>query len=103
MNEEDVLLKMFKALSDKNRINIVMQLKDGEKCACVLLEHLKIEQPTLSHHMKLLCDASIVQARKQGKWTHYSINKEGCKFLVNFIVDVTDCCQNLYPRKQCKK
>lgn len=36
-------------------------------------------QPTLSHHMKLLCDADIVQGRKEGKWVHYSINPEGAK------------------------
>ena len=51
-------------------------LKDGEQCACKLLEQLNIGQPTLSHHMKILCDSGIINRVKYGKWTHYSINKE---------------------------
>ena len=103
MKQDDTLLKIFKALSDKNRISIVKQLEDGEKCACVLLEHLQIEQPTLSHHMKLLCDASIVRARKQGKWTHYTLHKDGCEVLKDFVTSVTKCCRTHHPRKQCQK
>lgn len=54
-------------------------LRMGEKCACKLLDDLHITQPTLSHHMKLLCDADIVQGRKEGKWVHYSINSDGAE------------------------
>jgi len=54
-------------------------LQSGEKCACVLLEKLNITQPTLSHHMKILVDSGIVSARKEGKWTHYSISAAGCE------------------------
>ena len=43
-----------KALGDSNRLQIVQMLSDGEKCACRLLEHFEITQPTLSHHMKIL-------------------------------------------------
>ena len=68
---------IFKALSDENRIRILKLLRDGEKCACKLLEELNISQPTLSHHMKILCDAGIVSGRKEGKWTHYSICRDG--------------------------
>ena len=67
--------KVFKAFCDENRLEILTILKNGEKCACVLLENLKIGQSTLSHHMKILCDSGIVSARKEGKWTHYSIDK----------------------------
>ena len=68
---------IFKALGDENRIRILKMLCTGEKCACKLLEELNISQPTLSHHMKILCDARIVSGRKEGKWTHYSINCDG--------------------------
>ncbi|MCI7612545.1 MAG: metalloregulator ArsR/SmtB family transcription factor, partial [Selenomonadaceae bacterium] len=44
--------KLFKALSDENRLQILAQLNNEEKCACVLLEKLAISQPTLSHHMR---------------------------------------------------
>ena len=72
-------VKVFKAFCDENRLKILEQLRTGEKCACKLLDELHITLPTLSHHMKLLCDADIVQGRKDGKWVHYSINQEGAK------------------------
>ena len=72
-------VKVFKAFCDENRLKILEQLRTGEKCACKLLDELHITQPTLSHHTKLLCDADIVQGRKEGKWVHYSINPEGTK------------------------
>lgn len=74
---EKKIALVFKALSDENRIRILKLLHDGEKSACKLLEALNISQPTLSHHMKILCDAGIVTGRKEGKWTHYSICCEG--------------------------
>ena len=73
------IVKVFKAFCDENRLKILEQLRTGEKCACKLLDELHITQPTLSHHMKLLCDADIVQGRKEGKWVHYSINPEGAE------------------------
>lgn len=71
--------RIFKAFCDENRLAILEMLQSGEKCACVLLEQLNITQPTLSHHMKILVDSGIVSARKEGKWTHYSINAAGCE------------------------
>lgn len=76
---EKKMASIFKALSDENRIRILKLLRGGEKCACKLLEELNISQPTLSHHMKILCDAEIVTGRKEGKWTHYSICCDGVK------------------------
>lgn len=70
---------IFKAFCDENRLKILSLLKDGELCACKLLEQLHINQSTLSHHMKILCDAGIVTPRREGKWTHYSLNADGCK------------------------
>ena len=63
MNNCDVL----KALADESRQSIIKELKNGEKCACVLLEKLNISQSTLSHHMKILQDAELVICRKEGK------------------------------------
>ena len=75
----EVNAKIFKAFCDENRLRILALLQSGEKCACKLLEDLNIQQSTLSHHMKILCDAGIVQWRKGGKWTHYSIDVAGCE------------------------
>lgn len=69
--------KVFKAFCDENRLQILEMLRGGEKCGCKLLDELKISQSTLSHHMKILCDSGIVSGRKVGKWTHYSIDRQG--------------------------
>ena len=76
MNERKTAA-IFKALGDENRIRILKLLHGGEKCACKLLDELNIGQSTLSHHMKILCDAGIVTGRKEGKWMHYSICCQG--------------------------
>lgn len=70
-------VKVFKAFCDENRLRILEILRTGEKCACKLLDDLQITQSTLSHHMKILCDADIVQGRKDGKWVYYSVNPKG--------------------------
>ena len=87
--------RMFKTLSDPNRLMIVDMLSCGELCACVILEKFNITQPTLSHHMKSLCDCKLVNGRKEGKWTHYSLNDETVKGLREFLTGVTtakECC-----------
>ena len=72
--------RVFKAFCDENRLYILTLLKDGEKCACKLLDALQISQSTLSHHMKILCDADIVIGRKEGKWIHYSLSPQGADY-----------------------
>ncbi len=84
MNSIDVAL-ICKALSDSNRLQIVQLLTDGEKCGFKLLEQFNITQPTLSHHMKILSECSLVNVRKEGKWTHYSINCETLKLFKEFL------------------
>lgn len=93
MTEYEKNARIFKAFCDANRLTILVLLQSGEKCACKLLEELNIGQPTLSHHMKILCDADIVVGRKEGKWTYYSFNPEGidqAKKLLDQITTVTD-------------
>lgn len=68
---------MFKAFCDENRLRILQMLQEGERCACNLLDEMHITQPTLSHHMKILCDSGVVVGRKEGKWMHYSISDAG--------------------------
>ena len=70
------LAQTFKALGDENRLTIMNLLNDEEMCACKLLAALNICQSTLSHHMKILCDANLVKYRKVGKWMYYSVNEE---------------------------
>lgn len=66
--------QIAKALSDETRLKIVDMLSCGELCACNLLEHLEISQPTLSYHMKALCSCGLVICDKRGSWAHYSLD-----------------------------
>lgn len=86
--EKDIAL-IFKAFCDENRIQILKLLCSGEKCACRLLEEMSISQPTLSHHMKVLCDSGIVVSRKGGKWMHYSISAEGVRIAKDHLTVLT--------------
>ena len=83
--DEQKTATIFKALCDENRIRILKLLCSGEKCACKLLEEMSISQPTLSHHMKILCDSGIVEGRKEGKWMHYSISQDGLENVRNYM------------------
>ncbi len=91
---------IFKAFCDENRIRILKMLRSGEKCACKMLEELNVTQPTLSHHMKILCDSGIVVGRKEGKWMHYSISAEGANIAADCLKELTslDCG---YENKSC--
>ena len=80
--------QLFKALADPHRLMIVDMLSCGELCACVILEKFNITQPTLSHHMKNLCDCRLVKGRKDGKWTYYSLNDETARDLSAFLAEV---------------
>ena len=84
MNTIDVAV-ICKALGDSNRLQIVQMLSDGEKCGCKFLEVFEITQPTLSHHMKILCECGLVNARKEGKWQYYSLNCETLQRFKNSV------------------
>ncbi len=89
--------KVFKALCDEKRLQILELLRDGEKCACVLSSITEIKQSGLSYHMKILTESGIVTGRQNGKWMHYSLCKEGAgramellKFMTTLNAEQTD-------------
>jgi ArsR family transcriptional regulator len=80
---------IMKALSDETRVRIFSMLDQGELCACKIQEEFIISQPTLSYHMKILCDCGLVSGRRDGIWMKYSINKEQLDFLRNWLNQIT--------------
>ena len=68
------LVKVFKALSDTNRLRILKMLQQKEVCVCELAAVLGIAQPSVSRHMSLLKDASLVQDIRHGQWINYYLN-----------------------------
>ena len=87
--------RMLKALSDPKRLMIVDMLSCGEMCACKILESFSITQPTLSHDMRVLVEAKIVLARKEGKNMFYRLNAEGLSEMMDRLArlfsDKPDC------------
>jgi DNA-binding transcriptional ArsR family regulator len=63
----------FKALSDPNRIRILIALENGELCVCDIAALIELPQPSVSHHLKALRQLGIVKFRKSGKMTLYSL------------------------------
>ncbi|WP_276875067.1 ArsR/SmtB family transcription factor [Levyella massiliensis] len=86
---EDV--KKMKALTDENRLAIMLALQHGEKCGCDLLKELHITQPTLSHHMKILADSGLVDYYKEGRWMHYSISTKGVQEFRDMVAVYAKC------------
>ncbi len=68
-----------KALSDPNRIEILRLLaaQDGAVCACDIVDHVDLSQPTVSHHLRVLKDAGLLTSRRKGLWVFYEAKPAG--------------------------
>ncbi len=64
-------IKVMKALSDPNRVKILKLLQQKTMCVCELQGALKIAQPSVSKHLKLLEEAGLVDYKKEGLWVNY--------------------------------
>ena len=82
-NNELMLNKFFRLLGDENKFKIISELKNGEKCVCVIYKALGLDQTLVSHHLSALKKAGLINGRKAGKWVYYSINKEAFKEIEN--------------------
>ena len=76
MNEKINIKKYLKALTEPNRLAILIFLKAGEKCACEIHPKLKLPQNLSSHHLKILKDAGLLKSRQKGTKILYSRNEE---------------------------
>ncbi|MGB9702799.1 MAG: ArsR/SmtB family transcription factor [Candidatus Kapaibacteriota bacterium] len=69
------LLNIFKILSDKNRLRILMMLYEQELCVCEIQEIIQVTISTVSKHLSILKSAGFIEERKKGKWVYYRIAK----------------------------
>ncbi len=97
----------LKAIADVNRLQIIEMLSCGEMCACDIIKGLKLTQPTISHHMKILQTAGLVNSEKRGKWIFYSIDQTEFNQLSNFINTVSteseDCICKTIEKSACNE
>jgi ArsR family transcriptional regulator len=70
------LVLAAKALADPTRVRILAALRRGELCVCELSDALHITQSTLSTHLQVIRDASLVRTRREGKWVYYALRPE---------------------------
>ena len=66
---------LFAALSDRTRLRLLNLMNGREVCVCYFVEILKQSQPKVSRHLAYLRNAGVVNARREGKWMHYSIER----------------------------
>ena len=67
---------VFKALADPVRLRIVSIITtqhDGEACVCQLVSAFSLSQPTISHHLRVLREAKVLDAERRGTWIYYSV------------------------------
>jgi ArsR family transcriptional regulator len=67
------IINVFKALSDATRLRIVLLLTERDLCVCELVYILKTEQSRISHHLRILRDADLVEDRREGRWIIYGM------------------------------
>src|SRR6186713_704170 len=72
--ELEPLVGLFRLLSDKTRLNILMLLAQGERNVTSLCQELDLPQPTVSHHLGLLRMNNLIGNRRDGKQVYYGIN-----------------------------
>ena len=81
----------LRALADPTRLRILALLGGGEVCVCHIHEALNVPQPTASRHLAYLRRAGLVDARREGMWVHYSLNKVQDDVLRTVVHTVTHC------------
>ena len=76
-DQAQALADCFKALSDPTRVAIVNRLASADEvCVCDLVEAFELSQPTISHHLRLLREAGLVEAERRGTWAYYRLVPE---------------------------
>ncbi|MEZ5093385.1 ArsR/SmtB family transcription factor [Nocardioides sp.] len=78
-DQSDRLAPVFKALGDPVRLRLVSLIashEGGEACVCDLNDAFDLSQPTISHHLKVLHEAGLLDRSKRGVWVHYRVRAE---------------------------
>lgn len=80
--------RIFKALAHPIRLKIIKKLSNGELCVCKLNEDVDFSQSNLSQHLKILKEADILNSKKEGMWTYYSIAN-------NKVLELLSICEEI--------
>jgi ArsR family transcriptional regulator len=91
--EAEATAELFRALGDPARVRIVNVLATSDQpvCVCELVEPLGLTQPTVSHHVKRLTDAGLLEREQHGKWAYYSLRPEAAERL-SALANLKEAC-----------
>jgi ArsR family transcriptional regulator len=92
-DEAAATAELFKTLGDPARVRIVNLLATSSEavCACELYEPLGLAQPTVSHHLKKLTEAGLLEREQRGKWAYFSLRRDAVEKLAA-IADLKGAC-----------
>lgn len=85
MNQDDLAVKIFKALGNPVRYKIMQFLCDGPKCVCKLNEKIEFSQANLSQHLRILKDAGLIKSEKVGLEVHYRLYNDDVKDIIEHV------------------
>jgi ArsR family transcriptional regulator len=95
LSDEEALAtaEVFKALADAARVRIVNVLATSSEpvCVCNLIEPLGLSQPTVSHHLKKLTEAGLLEREQRGKWAYFSLRRDAVETLAT-VADLKGAC-----------
>ena len=81
------LVSLLRIVSEKNRLKLLCILQKGSHCVCEMMEHINLSQSLISHHLKDLKKAEIVQDEKKGLRVYYSLTEKG-KYIINLLFNL---------------
>jgi ArsR family transcriptional regulator, arsenate/arsenite/antimonite-responsive transcriptional repressor len=92
-DEAAATAELFRALGDPGRVRIInlIATSDEPVCACELYEPLGLSQPTVSHHLKKLTDAGLLEREQRGKWAYFSLKRDAVEKLAA-VADLKGAC-----------
>jgi ArsR family transcriptional regulator len=92
-DEAAATAELFKALADPARVRVVNTLATSGRpvCVCELVEPLGLSQPTVSHHLRKLLDAGLLEREQRGKWAYFSLKRDAVEKLAA-VADMKGAC-----------
>ena len=84
------LVAGYRALGDPTRLEILrlVAAQEGPTCVCDIVDHFELSQPTISHHLKVLREAGIVECEKRGLWAYYRVNARALMGAVKTLAEL---------------
>ena len=101
VRQQEKAARLFHALSDKTRLRIMEQLREGEQCVCDLNDTFKTGQSRLSFHLKVLKEAGLILDRREGRWMYYSINPDAIEELKAMVDTLKQAAKSAVSANRC--